>query len=345
MSMFHNPFNSKFVADITNFLNEHRDDIKIDPCLDEKAQEAARYIDSEMILEERRTVMRELFNEAVGECGCKGTNHEATDFAKAVDKYVEEGKKLPPAFLKNIKKKKDAAKKGDDAKKEEVEEESFETTRDDSLTEKRDYDPTYWSKKGKYQQELDDLHKQLVPFMGKAQYRHGEWLRIIGRIYYDVYNNGGWNVQSKMLGYINALSKVPNLPSHWRDTLYTITSRNGSQWDSAAMRFDEVVDAVIRAVRDEHYKIGFGASKPQRTRMNAKEREMLANQTKKESFEVTEAAKKRKPYEEVYYKWFDRVSVDIMDIGKIAKEIQAALDSKADLEKVMPELVKKYRKN
>jgi protein tyrosine phosphatase len=124
--------------------------------------------------------MRELFNEAVGECGCKGTNYEATDFAKAVDKYVEEGKKLPPAFLKNIKKKKDAA------KKEEVEEESFE---------------------------------------------------------------------------------------------------------------------------------------------------------------VTEAAKKRKPYEEVYYKWFDRVSVDIMDIGKIAKEIQAALDSKADLEKVMPELVKKYRKN
>ena len=65
----------------------------------------------------------------------------------------------------------------------------------------------------------------------------------------------------------------------------------------------------------------------------------------RESVEVTEAAKKRKPYEEVYYKWFSGVQVDIMDIGKIAKEIQAALDSKADLEKVMPELVKKYRKN
>ena len=190
MSMFHNPFNSKVVSDITRFLEEHKNDITINPCLDEAAREAAEVVASEPILEDRRMIMRDLFNEAVANCGCKGTTRESSDFAKTVERYVQEGKKsLPPAFLKNIQKKKDAAKKKDgEDKKEEVEEESF--------------DP------------------------------------------------------------------------------------------------------------------------------------------------LTEAAKKRKqePWELVYKKWFDRVPVDIMDITKIAKGIEAALDSKADLEKVMPELVNKYRK-
>jgi hypothetical protein len=131
MSMFHNPFNSKVVADITKFLNEHRDDVRIHPCLDKAARTAAEGIDFDgMILEERRKVFRAAFNEAVGKCGCRGTNEEATDFTKAFERYVEEGKKLPPEFLKNIQKKKDAAKKKEDSKKEEVEEESFEEGED-----------------------------------------------------------------------------------------------------------------------------------------------------------------------------------------------------------------------
>ena len=348
MSMFHNPFNSKVVSDITRFLEEHKDDITINPCLDGAARQAAEQIGDEPILEDRRKAMRERFNDAVTDCGCRGTTKESNEFAKAVERYIEEKRKLPPEFLKNIQKKKDAAKKGGDAKKEEVEEESWEGENRlsfDPLTEKREYDPKYWSKKGKYQAELEALHKELIPYMGKAQYRHGEWLRLIQRIYYDVFNNGGWNVQPKMLGYINALSTVPNMPPYWRETLYAVTARDGSKWEGTVKAFDEVVDAVIRAVRDEHFRIGFGASKPKPTRMSAKEREMVASKPVKESFDsLTEAAKKRKPYEEVYYKWFDRVSVDIMDMTKIAKEIQAALDSKADLEKVMPELVKKYRK-
>lgn len=176
--MFSNPFNSKVVSDITKFLNEHRNDIDIDPCLNEKAKKAVDQVDGTAILEERRRVLTSLFNEAISACGCKGTNKEANAFGKAVEMHTEEKKKsLPPAFLKNIQKKKDAAKK-------------------------------------------------------------------------------------------------------------------------------------------------------------------------EESFEMTEAAKKGKqePWELVYKKWFDRVPVDIMDITKIAKGIEAALDSKADLEKVMPELVKKYRK-
>jgi hypothetical protein len=117
--MFHNPFNSKVVADITKFLNEHRNDVRINPCLDEAAKEAAGGIDLDgMLIEEKRAVLRLAFNEAVGKCGCKGTNQEANEFTAAFERHVEEGKKLPPEFLKNIEKKKKEAK----AKKESVEE-------------------------------------------------------------------------------------------------------------------------------------------------------------------------------------------------------------------------------
>ena len=61
--------------------------------------------------------------------------------------------------------------------------------------------------------------------------------------------------------------------------------------------------------------------------------------------EANQRLRKPKPHEEVYYKWFGGVEVSVMDMSKISKEIQAALDSKADLDKVMPELVKKYGKN
>ena len=122
--MFSNPFNSKIVSDITKFLSEHKDAIDIDPCLNEAAKVAADAIDERTILEDRRSIMQEIFNEAVSECGCRGNTKDANDFAKAVDLHIREGKKsLPPAFLKNIQKKKDAAKKKDgEDKKEEVEE-------------------------------------------------------------------------------------------------------------------------------------------------------------------------------------------------------------------------------
>lgn len=94
--MFHNPFNNKFVKDIENFLNEHRNDITINPCLDEHAKKGAEWVAEEAILEERRNIMTTLFNEAVAACGCRGTTKEATDFAKAVEKYVAEKAAVVP---------------------------------------------------------------------------------------------------------------------------------------------------------------------------------------------------------------------------------------------------------
>lgn len=87
--MFHNPFNSKVVADITKFLNEHRNDIKINSCLNDHAKKAAEEIYNMSILEDRRSTLTTRFNEAVAECGCRGTNIEANEFSKAVDFHAE----------------------------------------------------------------------------------------------------------------------------------------------------------------------------------------------------------------------------------------------------------------
>lgn len=95
--MFHNPFNSKIVADITKFLNEHRNDIDIMPCLNEKAADAAEKVAEQTVLEERKTVLVTLFNEAVRDCGCRGTTKEANDFAKAVQMHIEAKKIVVPA--------------------------------------------------------------------------------------------------------------------------------------------------------------------------------------------------------------------------------------------------------
>jgi hypothetical protein len=89
-TMFHNPFNNKFVKDIQNFLNEHRNDVTIDPCLNDHAKKAALWVAEEPLLEERRTILTALFNEAVAECGCRGNSKDIADFTKAVDRYVEE---------------------------------------------------------------------------------------------------------------------------------------------------------------------------------------------------------------------------------------------------------------
>lgn len=95
--MFHNPFNSKVVADITKFLNEHRNDVDIQPCLGEKAAEAAKVVAEKTVLEDRRNTLVTLFNEAVVECGCRGTTKEANDFAKAVQLHLEGKMAVVPA--------------------------------------------------------------------------------------------------------------------------------------------------------------------------------------------------------------------------------------------------------
>jgi uncharacterized protein YejL (UPF0352 family) len=87
--MFNNPFNSKIVADITKFLEEHRNDVEINPCLNDKAKEAAIKVVEQTVLEEQRNVLVKHFNEAIRECNCRGTTEEANNFAKAVQTHID----------------------------------------------------------------------------------------------------------------------------------------------------------------------------------------------------------------------------------------------------------------
>lgn len=53
---------------------------------------------------------------------------------------------------------------------------------------------TYWNKKGKHQAEWDKLYSDLVPNQGYASTEQGELLRTLSNVYYDIYNNGGCNL-------------------------------------------------------------------------------------------------------------------------------------------------------
>jgi hypothetical protein len=306
MSMFHNPFNSKIVSDITRFLEEHKDDVTINPCLDEAARQAADLIDGEPLLEDRRRAMREMFDDAVTDCGCRGTTKESNDFAKAVEKYIEEKRKLPPAFLKNIQKKKDAAaKKGDDAKKEEVEEESWEGEN------RRPFggileDLSSGESHGLRFEKRNNPRRANEPHRNKTA--EAQYCLAVYRGDSAI----GWIIPTQDLsGAING---------------YSFYRLNNALGQAEMTCFGG--------------RVGFASLGKALNQLKTHIKNVYGTQTES----VEEAVRRKKPYEEVYYKWFDRVPVDIMDMTKIAKEIQAALDSKADLEKVMPELVKKYRK-
>jgi len=375
MSMFHNPFNSKVVSDITRFLEEHKDDITINPCLDGAARQAAEQIGDEPILEDRRKAMRERFNDAVTDCGCRGTTKESNDFAKAVERYIEEKRKLPPEFLKNIQKKKNAAKKGEDAKKEEVEEESF-----DPLTEatKRQLSPAFKSfltRELKWfgYKSVEDLYS--LPPKKQAemwQYLLSSW-KAKGNKTEEV-EEESWEGENRP-PFGGILEDLSSGESHGLRFEKTNNPRRGAksqgnksaeaQYCLAVRKDGSLIGWIIPMKGTDGSVIGYGwyhgdpFKQPNAPFFSGRAggfgslahtlsalKDQIGKQfgTKTESLE--EAAKKRKqdPFELVYRKWFDRVPVDIMDIPKIAKEIEAALDSKADLEKVMPELVKKYRK-
>lgn len=72
---------------------------------------------------------------------------------------------------------------------------------------------TYWNSKGKHQELYNKLEKELVPASGRATTVAGEMLRGAANTYYDLYNNGGGNLDSarakdmsEFLGYLSEYS-------------------------------------------------------------------------------------------------------------------------------------------
>jgi hypothetical protein len=374
--MFHNPFNSKVVADITKFLNEHRNDVRINPCLDEAAKEAAGGIDLDgMLIEEKRAVLRLAFNEAVGKCGCKGTNQEANEFTAAFERHVEEGKKLPPEFLKNIEKKKKEAK----AKKESVEE-GEDRRPFDHLGEAKASSTIEFSLMSKdfdgMESAYDSLPRRLKSMQTGSGMALGSGMR-----------DHGYECKSK--------SDMDAIVAHYKKKVKSLTVKKHSaesveegEHRRPFDRLDEAyaLEGFAQPTEKELRKLvkyfqtilkdpkklkasGFDKKEAEENLEDALHmiktmeefaKDFAATKAKvKESFDVTEAAKKqsfsdllmkkatrkKEPWEEAYYKWFDGVSIGIFDMGKVAKEIQALIAAKANLDVEMPKLVKKYGKN
>jgi len=61
------------------------------------------------------------------------------------------------------------------------------------ITKEEELPDLYWNGTGLYQKDYDRLYKKLVPQRGEAKTPHGELLRAISRLAYDLYNNGGCN--------------------------------------------------------------------------------------------------------------------------------------------------------
>ena len=57
-------------------------------------------------------------------------------------------------------------------------------------------DQTYWSGKGKYQKEYDQIWKDYVPENGFCENDYAEQMRIISRIYYGLFNNGDFSIDN-----------------------------------------------------------------------------------------------------------------------------------------------------
>ena len=69
---------------------------------------------------------------------------------------------------------------------------SNNTTERNMMTTK--YKPKYWNHKGRFQEEYQEI-QTLVPAEGDAPTTIGQMLRYASKLYYDIYNNGGGNIE------------------------------------------------------------------------------------------------------------------------------------------------------
>jgi hypothetical protein len=64
------------------------------------------------------------------------------------------------------------------------------------LVNKKKYmESKYWSNKGKYSKEIDELYNtEIIPLTGETDSSALEVIRLVNKIGYEIYNNGGINM-------------------------------------------------------------------------------------------------------------------------------------------------------
>lgn len=118
---------------------------------------------------------------------------------------------------------------------------------------------TYWCGKGKYQAKFDEVWKR-VPAEGKASDPRVELLRVLNKVYYDLYNNGNdtWYAMARNNVYDPAYAPPHDAPEDVKEFFmdarldYEFVSRKVDALDRLAYAGVEDVagDAYDRLFQD-----------------------------------------------------------------------------------------------
>lgn len=122
------------------------------------------------------------------------------------------------------------------------------------------YEPKYWNHQGRLQKRYDELYAILVPDSGDAPTTIGQMLRYMSKIYYDIYNNGGCNLD---MDYFKDGGAFLNL--HYRTCFKEIARELKIKDFSSKLEMfptndtcdkdnDEIVDVIVTYVDREYCK-------------------------------------------------------------------------------------------
>jgi hypothetical protein len=127
-----------------------------------------------------------------------------------------------------------------------------------------EYQPKYWNCLGKYQKELERLQAELIPESGKAKTMHGELLRCVSKIYYDVFNNGWGNREAFNYHLLFMLNFETELKAHglsdedFKNVNVSLKypSRKMSIWEDLefVQSLDNFMDSVVKHVAHQDHQ-------------------------------------------------------------------------------------------
>jgi hypothetical protein len=116
----------------------------------------------------------------------------------------------------------------------------------------------YWNKKGRFQKLYNRLWDRLVPAKGDAPSHHGQLLRYASRIYHDIYNNGGGNLDNQFFRQAaSVLKDEPGLVKLARQLKVADFPKRLDQFvdgEGNHTVHDAVMDVVVKFAAQEYEK-------------------------------------------------------------------------------------------
>lgn len=113
---------------------------------------------------------------------------------------------------------------------------------------KETYLPQYWNGTGKYQELYEELFQNLVPKEGNAPSNLGEMLRITSKLYYDIFNNGGWNFSMMKEWRIKLVRLCPASMKKSAEKFIRVPKKGQTENEDYLRFLDAFVDWVINYI-------------------------------------------------------------------------------------------------